>query len=146
VRDTGPGVAPEKVHLLFRKFSQVDASTSRKHGGTGLGLAISKQLVEAMGGSIGFNGHEPHGSTFWFTLPLTLKPLARPDASEREIAATWGKFANSSARVLVADDNIINQKVAIRMLEKLGFRSDAAATGREAVQMFGGRAYDVTLS
>jgi CheY-like chemotaxis protein len=136
--------------MLFRKFSQLDVSTSRRYGGTGLGLAISKELVELLGGTIGVDSAEGEGATFWFALPLSLDPgvyadeLSEPHLSLRP-AALWGKFAASSARVLVVEDNVINQKVALRMLEKLGIRTDVAGNGREAMQMLAGQAYNVIL-
>jgi CheY-like chemotaxis protein len=145
VEDTGPGVPPEKLHLLFRKFSQLDASTSRKHGGTGLGLAISKQLVQMMGGAIGVSGHEGPGATFWFTLPLSLNPKTRAVNCRDRTAAIGAKFAALSAEVLVADDNVVNQKIAVHMLEKLGLRADVALNGRDAVRMSAGRNYDAVL-
>jgi signal transduction histidine kinase/CheY-like chemotaxis protein len=292
VEDTGPGIPPEKMDTLFRKFSQVDASTTRKYGGTGLGLAISKQLVELMGGTVGVESESGQGSTFWFTLPLVLdaQPHAAPVPADdlrglrvmivddievnrrvlheqitnwqmrngsfpdaggvipalrlaaeagdpyqfvlldyqmpgmdgatlaaaikadpalagtsvimltsigqwsevrsgaggaidaclvkpvrqsqllNTLATTWSKkllagappaksrkqageirldlaseFAGSQIRVLVAEDNIVNQKVATRMLEKLGLRADVAANGREAVEMCELLPYDVVF-
>ena len=157
VRDTGPGIPADKVDSVFDKFSQVDGSTTRKYGGTGLGLAISKQLVDLMGGSIGVTSQLGEGSTFSFTLPLELDghPHAAPLPVEelREVsvrapvradrpaegmrAGLAVRFGGMPVRVLVAEDNIVNQKVATRMLEKLGIRPDLAANGREAVEMFG---------
>ena len=148
VSDTGPGIAASKLHFLFKKFSQLDASTSRKYGGTGLGLAISKQLVELMNGAIGVDSKEGDGATFWFALTLPLDPRRYPDEPgqhSHDPAGLWGNFAASGARVLVAEDNVVNQKVAVRMLEKLGIRADVAGNGREAVQMFAGLAYDALL-
>jgi CheY-like chemotaxis protein len=145
VEDTGPGIPPEKVDLLFQKFSQLDGSTTRSHGGTGLGLAISKQLIELMAGSIGVGSHPGEGSTFWFTLPLTVDAEPCPAA----VAKTPGTlildrmFAGSSIRVLVAEDNVVNQRVATRMLEKMGLRADVACNGREAVEMFKVSPYQV---
>ena len=293
VEDTGPGIPTNKMDTLFREFSQVDASTTRKYGGTGLGLAISKQLVELMGGAVGVESVSGEGSRFWFTLPLTLdaQPHAAPVPADdlrglrvmivddievnrrvlheqitswqmrngsfpdaggvipalrlaaeagdpyqfvlldyqmpgmdgaslaaaikadpalagtslimltsigqwsevrsgaggaidaclvkpvrqsqllNTLATTWSKkllagapppaksriqtgeikldlareFAGSQIRVLVAEDNIVNQKVATRMLEKLGLRADVAANGREAVEMCELLSYDVVF-
>ena len=146
VHDTGPGIPAEKLESVFDKFSQVDGSTTRKYGGTGLGLAISKQLVELMGGSIAVSSRIGEGSTFSFTLPLKLDAKTRASApvtlSER-CAALAVHFGDMPIRVLVAEDNIVNQKVAARMLEKLGARPDLAANGREAVEMFGLLPYDL---
>lgn len=293
VQDTGAGIPQEKIDTLFQKFSQVDASTTRRYGGTGLGLAISKQLVELMGGTVGVESTPGAGSTFWFTLSLALdeQPTAEPVPADdlrglrvmivddievnrrvlqeqitgwamrngsfpsaegvlpalrraakegdpyhfvlldyqmpgmdgaalaaaiksdpalsgvavimltsighwSEVRSTAGKtvdaclvkpvrqsqllntlattrsrklhtssvsqsepkpltggmtlarvaeFAGAAVRVLVAEDNVVNQKVATRMLEKLGLRADVAANGREAVDMCQLLPYDVVF-
>jgi signal transduction histidine kinase/DNA-binding response OmpR family regulator len=294
VQDTGTGIPPDKIETLFKKFSQVDASTTRRYGGTGLGLAISKQLVELMGGTVGVDSVPGEGSTFWFTLPLTLdaQPLAAPVPTDdlrglrvmivddvevnrrvlheqitswemrngsfpdaqgviaalhkavmdgdpyqfvlldyhmpgmdgatlaaaikadpaltetsvvmltsighwsevravagnaidaclvkpvrqsqllNTLATTWSKklmtappaplprpklqlddlklaltaeLGGAQIRILVAEDNVVNQKVATRMLEKLGLRADVAANGREAVEMCELLPYDVVF-
>jgi signal transduction histidine kinase/CheY-like chemotaxis protein len=103
VRDSGPGVPPEKVGSLFQKFSQVDASTTRRYGGTGLGLAISKQLVELMGGKIGVDNVPGEGSTFWFNLPLEI------DASQQ--GAPQPAVELRDLRVLIVDDNELSRRV-----------------------------------
>jgi CheY-like chemotaxis protein/nitrogen-specific signal transduction histidine kinase len=144
VEDTGSGIAPDKVSLLFQKFSQLDGSPTRTHGGTGLGLAISKQLIELMEGSIGVESSPGEGSTFWFTLPLPLasKPCQIGDSELGSAPVLDRKVvANRSLRVLVAEDNVVNQRVATRMLEKLGLQADVACNGREAVEMFKASTY-----
>ena len=145
VQDTGPGIPGHKRHLLFQKFSQIDSSTSRSHGGTGLGLAISKQLVEMMGGVIGYESQEGHGSTFCFNLPLKVNLEARAGATGDRKASVFSRFAGSSTSVLVVDDNIVNQKVAVRMLQKLGLATAVACNGREAVDMYSDGRHDVIL-
>jgi CheY-like chemotaxis protein len=146
VHDTGPGIPAAKLESVFDKFSQVDGSTTRKYGGTGLGLAISKQLVELMGGSIAVSSRFGEGSTFSFTLPLKLAAsphASAPVARSEKYAAMAVRLGGTPIRVLVAEDNIVNQKVAARMLQKLGARPDLAANGREAVEMFGLLPYDL---
>jgi signal transduction histidine kinase/CheY-like chemotaxis protein len=146
VHDTGPGIPAAKLESVFDKFSQVDGSTTRKYGGTGLGLAISKQLVELMGGSIAVSSRFGEGSTFSFTLPLKLAAsphASAPVARSEKYAAMAVRLGGTPVRVLVAEDNIVNQKVAARMLQKLGARPDLAANGREAVEMFGLLPYDL---
>jgi signal transduction histidine kinase/CheY-like chemotaxis protein len=125
VEDTGVGVPQDKLDLLFEKFSQVDDSTTRRYGGTGLGLAISKQLVNLMGGSIGVISHPGKGSTFWFTLPLTLD--SQPHAAPAPLAGLKG------LRILVADDNEVNRRVMDQQITGWGMRSGSFASGEEAL-------------
>jgi len=155
VSDTGPGIPAEQLGALFEKFKQLDGSSRRRYGGTGLGLAISKQLIELMGGQVGVESRAGMGSTFWFSLPLPLDenttgvpvPKAETDGSENGSVAVEGKMANrvqgEPPRVLVAEDNPINQKVAVRMLEKLGIRPDLAVNGHDALKMVDKTPYDV---
>ncbi|HEX2066975.1 MAG TPA: ATP-binding protein, partial [Candidatus Thermoplasmatota archaeon] len=143
VADTGMGIPPEKFDRLFRSFSQVDSSTTRTHGGTGLGLAISKRLVELMGGRIWAESTPGKGSTFHFTLNAS---QAIPP-----VPAAASAFAPDPAppprglAVLLAEDNPVNQRVALRMLERLGLAADVAGNGEEAVDAVQRRAYDVVL-
>jgi signal transduction histidine kinase/ActR/RegA family two-component response regulator len=147
IRDTGIGIPADRRDRLFRKFSQVDASTTRNHGGTGLGLAISKQLAEMMGGEIGVRSEEGRGSTFWFTARFQRgqisEPAPRPSAAEP--APRLPTEFNGRVRVLLAEDNITNQKVAMGILAKLGVRADAVANGAEAVSALTAIPYDLVL-
>ena len=140
VSDSGVGIPQDKLAVLFTKFTQVDTSTSRKYEGTGLGLAISKKLVELMGGSIGVRSELATGSTFWFSLPLALDV-----ASPEHVAEPAGAVCLPRLRVLVADDNVVNQRLTVRMLEKMQVRADIASNGREAVEMFRLLPYDLIL-
>jgi CheY-like chemotaxis protein len=126
VQDNGPGIPQDKLDLLFRKFSQVDASTTRKYGGTGLGLAISKQLVELMGGSIGVESRPGEGSTFWFTLPLTLD--AQPHAAPVPAADL------KDLRVLIVDDNEVNRRVLHKQITSWGMRDGSFSSGEQALE------------
>ena len=141
VEDTGIGISPQAQKRLFQKFTQADASTTRKFGGTGLGLAISKQLVDLMGGEIGVESEEGRGSRFYFRLPLA-PSLARPavETSPLTVIRTYG-----GAKVLIAEDNAVNQKLLIRMLERRDCGVDVANTGREAVALACRNTYDLVL-
>ncbi len=154
IRDTGIGISPENIGKLFTKFSQADVSTTRKYGGTGLGLAISKQLAELMGGEIGVESIAGGGSEFWFTVNLEYQPERAPDLSNEtpvQVAAkprSTGKLrlpTNSSARILLAEDNLTNQMVAQAILKKLGFQSDIATNGAEALNALENTRYDLVL-
>ena len=143
VEDTGIGIREDKRDLLFQSFTQADSSTTRKYGGTGLGLAISKQLVELMGGRIGFDSILGKGSTFWFEVRLeTPKVLAR-SIEPSDADSIVGSLESLRYRVLLAEDNLVNQKVAASILRKYGCRLDVAATGREAVEMWEKLPYDL---
>ena len=120
VCDTGIGIPPDKQNLLFNKFSQLDASTTRQFGGSGLGLAISKQLVELMGGQIGMKSRADQGSEFWFTTHLKLQP----GNGSREIPVAPVNL--SSVRILVVDDNATNREVLSSQLAAWGMRPTVA--------------------
>ncbi len=146
VVDTGIGISAENQHRLFQSFTQAESSTARKFGGTGLGLAISKRLAELMGGGIAVSSEEGQGSTFWFTVKLPVS-----DRAASSISALAGSVARlpvpleSRGRVLVVEDNPINQRVAVILLSKLGFGADVACDGAEAVEMVQKQPYDVIL-
>jgi signal transduction histidine kinase/ActR/RegA family two-component response regulator len=140
VRDTGIGIAPGTLPLLFSKFIQ--AEPSARYRGTGLGLAISKQLAELMGGSVGAESLEGRGSTFWVELPLNPVDGAVPretrDCGPREVAL-------AGSRVLLAEDNEFSQRVISKLLESHGMVVDVVACGRDAVARFEQTKYAVVL-
>jgi PAS domain S-box-containing protein len=143
IKDTGPGIPPEARSRLFRPFSQVDGSTTRRHGGTGLGLFISRQLVELMEGEIGHEDRPGGGSLFWFTVKLKRNPeaLASP-ASRLPIPPN---AARALAKILLVEDNSVNQRVFQSMLEHLGCRCDLASNGEEALQAMVKGGYDLVF-
>ncbi|MGA9099714.1 MAG: PAS domain S-box protein, partial [Methanotrichaceae archaeon] len=144
VRDTGIGIPADQMDRLFKSFSQIDMTTTRKYGGTGLGLAISKRLVEMMGGRIWVESEEGKGSTFYFSILADATPVGHPtEKFMRPLESTAGK--PSSLRLLLAEDNIVNQKVAQRMLNKLGYHADVAANGLEVLQALERQPYDLIL-
>ncbi|TFH49805.1 MAG: PAS domain-containing sensor histidine kinase [Methanothrix sp.] len=157
VSDTGIGIPANRQDILFSPFTQADGSTTRKYGGTGLGLAISKQLAELMGGIIGVESEVGKGSTFWFTAVFE-KQLARPGSAE-DLAEIEGEGAKDGfatrptisesfkrkLRILVAEDNPVNQKVAQAMLRKMGLQADVVANGLEAVNALQIIPYDLVL-
>lgn len=164
VKDTGIGIPQERLDRLFQSFSQVDASTTREYGGTGLGLAIGRRLCELMGGQIGVESTVGRGSTFYFTF-LAALAAKRPPETGPPISANGKVLENggrppiahptdltsiesdpvSPLRILLAEDNVVNQKVALRMLECIGYRADVVSNGLEAIDRLQRIPYDVVL-
>lgn len=143
VTDTGIGIAKENLGLLFEKFVQADASTTRKYGGTGLGLAISKQLVELMGGSIGVESEPGKGSRFWFSLrlPHAEKPESNPAPAD----------VLANLRVLIVDDNDVSRRIVHEQISSCGMRNGSYATAGEALEAIrearsAGDPFDVVIS
>ncbi len=142
IEDTGVGLTEEQAARLFRPFVQADSSTTRRFGGTGLGLSISKRLVELMGGEIGVSSAPGRGSTFWFTVVLARAPFAEQAPVPASVALPPNL---AGARVLLAEDNPINQQVAVELLQGAGVMVDVAANGQEALNAVQARGYDAVL-
>ena len=140
VADTGIGIARAKQGRLFQRFSQVDGSIERDFGGTGLGLAICKQLVDLMGGEIGVQSEEGLGATFWFALTLPLGASA-----QRTSRAEGAAVARRAGRLLLVEDNRINQDLARAVLEIGGHAVDVVADGASAIRAVAEGAYDLVL-
>jgi signal transduction histidine kinase/ActR/RegA family two-component response regulator len=160
VRDTGIGVSETALLRLFKPFSQADSSMSRRYGGTGLGLAICKHLVELMRGEIGVESREGVGSLFWFTttVDVTSAAPAGPNGAAPEIppalpsrraaARSQALLAvprSGATRILLVEDNAVNQRLAVRMLQKRGHEVDVAANGIEALARLHAVEYDLIL-
>ncbi len=146
VEDTGIGVAPEAAEKIFDAFEQADSSTTRKYGGTGLGLAITKHLAEIMGGTVGMESAPGRGSTFWFTARLRKgggdvahAPAETPDP-ERVLAGGY-----RGARILLAEDEPVNQELALELLTDAGMVVDVAADGAAALRMASAHDYALIL-
>ena len=144
IRDTGIGMDEAALGRLFRPFSQADDSVTRRYGGTGLGLIISKELVEAMGGAIEVESALGVGTAFWFWLPLEAAEIesttaARPAPQAGDLAATV------RGRVLLVDDNRVNQQLAGAMLERLGLAYECADNGRDALRRLAGADFSLVL-
>ena len=144
VSDTGIGIPPDKLDVIFDRFSQVDSSTTRKYGGTGLGLAIASQLSRLLGGEMHVESELGKGSKFHLTARFRLgRPVEATDNSTAEPTATT--VGLKGLKILLAEDNPFNQAVAVEVLKKQGCEVVVAATGREAVQVFDADRFDVVL-
>jgi signal transduction histidine kinase/CheY-like chemotaxis protein len=152
IRDTGIGISDEARPRLFEAFEQADKSTTRKFGGTGLGLAICKKLVETMNGVIGCESEYGSGSTFWFYVEL--KKQARTEKMEipevNAPAPAPAPAANLETEprkgsILLAEDNVVNQKVARKQLQKLGYNANCVANGKEVLEVLKEGSYDLVL-
>jgi CheY-like chemotaxis protein len=147
VTDTGIGVPPENQSRLFTKFSQADGSVTRKYGGTGLGLAISKELVHLLGGEIGVDSTPGQGSTFWFTVrcvPGNLSAIGSEGQNDEPADADVA-WTGLGLRILVAEDNHVNQVVLKSMLKKTSHMVDMVSNGTEAVSAVMRAPYDLVL-
>ncbi|MAU01822.1 MAG: hypothetical protein CL608_32195 [Anaerolineaceae bacterium] len=153
VHDTGIGILQDRIKNLFEPFHQIDSSTTRKFGGTGLGLAICKNLVQMMGGEIGVRSEPGKGSTFYFTIQTSIPAAALgnegngrfPNQITPEPQFNKALGQDHPLRILLAEDNPINQKVALRMLDRLGYIADIAANGLEAIHALSRQPYDLIL-
>lgn len=138
VKDTGVGIANPAG--LFQSYAQGDATISQRYGGTGLGLAISKQLVELMGGTIGVDSVPGEGSTFWFTMPAEVKASVQVECESHP-----GATVRKGGRVLVVDDNRVNQLVATKMLTQMGYDVTTADNGQAAVELVVRERFDLVF-
>ena len=152
VSDTGIGLTPEQQGRLFRNFEQADASTTRQFGGTGLGLAIARNLAQLMGGEVGLSSEFGVGSTFWFTVRVGVRASVAqaPTAAEagerpRSEGARAALGPLAGARVLVVEDNELNQQVARELLQMVGMQVEVAADGAAALQRLGGQPFDLVF-
>lgn len=142
VKDTGIGIPESKHQKLFLSFSQADGSTTRKHGGSGLGLTIVRQLVEMMKGNLGIESEPGKGSKFWFVVPLS---IAHDDQLLLVPATEVSKPVVLAGKVLLVEDNPINQMVASKMLEKIGLELVLAENGKQALQCLQREKFDAVL-
>ena len=141
VRDTGPGIASAEQERIFEPFFQGDSSTTRKVGGSGLGLAICQKLARVMNGSIGMDSTVGEGTTFWLTIPVAAARTPDVKAARRVIRET----DKASLRVLLVEDNVVNQQVAKRMLDRAGATVVLAEDGLDAIDRFIAEHFDLVL-
>jgi two-component system, sensor histidine kinase and response regulator len=160
IEDTGIGIPKEKLNTLFKPFSQVDASQTRKYGGTGLGLVICKEFVALMNGEIGVESELNNGSRFYFTIKVAPQTVIVPSPLKSHITRVYdlkdeirddstrkidAKSERGKFKILLAEDNFINQKVCMRILNEAGFKTDPVINGLEAIAAVKNNHYDLIL-
>ena len=146
VTDSGVGIPSDKLGSLFEPFEQVDSSNARRYGGTGLGLVITRRLARQMGGDAGAVSEPGQGSTFWFTARLGKSTLSKVTLDKVLFeAAPFCPVIPPGCRILLAEDNAINQQVAVQLLSDAGMKVDIANNGIEAVQKVGRQHYDLVM-
>jgi CheY-like chemotaxis protein len=142
VEDSGIGIAEDRQHLLFQRFSQVDSSLTRRYGGTGLGLAISKSLVDLLGGEIGVDSQVGRGSRFWFSLPVAVGPDTIAAGEARGRATEPARLVG---RILLAEDSQTNAALAMRLLQRKGAHVELVTDGRQALEAVQQQSCDLVL-
>ena len=145
VQDTGIGMTPEQVARLFQPFEQADSSTTRRFGGTGLGLAITRRLVSLMGGQVGVDSEAGRGSCFWFTCELGISAAQAPAPQSRQQAKALLRKHHAGRRVLVAEDDPVNQEVAQALLAEAGLSACMVNDGAAALQACEKEPFDAVL-
>jgi signal transduction histidine kinase/DNA-binding NarL/FixJ family response regulator len=145
VQDTGIGIPADRANRLFQSFTQVDASTTRVYGGTGLGLAISKRLSEMMGGTMWVESEMGKGSTFHFTIEAEIADISKGLKKETgyDDKIDHNLAVKHPLRILLVEDNVVNQRLALKLLEKMGYRADLAGNGLEAIHALERQFYDL---
>jgi len=143
VKDTGIGIAPQKITEIFDRFTQAESNTNRNFGGTGLGLSIAKKLIELQGGSISVNSELGKGSEFYFTIAYTIADEKEYKPTEDSLQKEQKIFAGK--KVLIVEDNVVNQKLASIHLNNEGFLVEIAENGQEAVNKLKENKYDIIL-
>jgi CheY-like chemotaxis protein/nitrogen-specific signal transduction histidine kinase len=141
VQDSGPGIAKDKQALIFDAFAQADESTARLYGGTGLGLTIAQQLVQLLGGRMWLESEIGKGSTFTFVVPFELGKEHHANESDSSASCT----SSEHLRILVAEDNPVNQRLAVRLLEKWGHSAEVASNGRQVLDILAVERFDLVL-
>jgi CheY-like chemotaxis protein len=146
VTDTGIGIEAQDLPKLFQPFSQIDSSLSKKYSGTGLGLAICKRLVELLGGEIGVRSSPQGGSSFWFSLPLEIRPDPSQAALPEQPTDTLSeRLMRLQGKLLLVEDKPDNRIIIVAMLRKLGLQADIAEDGQQAIDATAAKAYEVVL-
>ncbi|MFA7384129.1 MAG: ATP-binding protein [Desulfurivibrionaceae bacterium] len=143
VRDSGIGIPADRVEAIFEKFTQADGSTTRKYGGTGLGLAICLQLVELMGGKLAVTSEVGEGSTFYFVIPLE-EATAEIVPLKEQHEAGLGK-TSCGGRILLVEDNAVNQRLASILITRQGYEVEVASDGAEALEHLRHQTFDLVL-
>ncbi|WP_438970477.1 ATP-binding protein [Methylophaga sp.] len=143
VNDSGVGISQDKLKSIFTPFAQADNSITRRYGGTGLGLAICARLINLMGGHYGVNSDKEKGTQFWFKVPLPHADIQKTD--KQNVSDDTVKAKGEGNRVLLVEDNEVNQKVALGMLSNMGFKVDIVTNGLDAVSHSIDTEYDLIL-
>lgn len=141
--DTGIGINETQLERLFQPFTQADASTTRRFGGTGLGLAICREIVEMMGGEIGGESETGKGSRFWFTVPLVPGSGFQVPSSSKQNGTS--NIRHGTLKILIAEDDAVNREITSKMLEHIGYQTDLAENGAEAVRKANEKDFDLIL-